>query len=216
MAEGATRGGFRSVSPYLAAKNAVLAITKAWRSGNTATSIYGQKGALRGINFTADGTAWGLEAGGGTPVELAATCVAGVRALGIPSRVVYCLTERSRRKSNDKGTSVEFRFVCEFFLPDIGWIPFDPMIIRENLASNPTTDAVKGFAQVPDLQDAIPLAYRTLPEGYAQADRYALWGWNGSVIVEADRAVTRIGFEDSSRGNGTTPQMPAPVSDEAP
>mgnify|MGYP000041079435 CR=1 FL=1 len=73
-----------------------------------------------------------------------------------------------------------------------------------------------GFANVDDIEKLLPIAYQLVPEGYAMADRYALWGWKGGVEANADRAVSRIGFDDSGRGSGKVPQMPAPVSDEAP
>jgi hypothetical protein len=69
---------------------------------------------------------------------------------------------------------------------------------------------------VPDLERALPLAYRLVPEGYEKADRFALWGWKGGLGVDEARAVSRIGFDSSGRGNGKIPSMPAPVSDEAP
>jgi hypothetical protein len=104
--------------------------------------------------------------------------------------------------------------ICEFFLPNIGWIPFDPMMMRQHTTGGNT--AIRGFANIPDLQDALPLAYLTVPKGYEKADREALWGWKRGVAVDEPTAVTRIGFDDSSRGNGKIPSMPAPVSDEAP
>ena len=219
VAEGATKGGPRSVTPFVAARNAVLSIASRWRVTNSATSVYGQKGALRGIAFS-DNTAWGLEAGGGMPVELAATCVAALRSIGIPSRIVYCLEGKSdttgrERRSERRGGSLQFHFICEFFLPDIGWVPFDPLVIRQQ-STNAGGGVVKGFANVEDLEKLLPIAYQLVPEGYAMADRYALWGWKGGVDVNADRAVSRIGFDDSGRGNGKVPQMPAPVSDEMP
>ena len=214
FADAATNGGARSVSPYYAVKNAALAIVRGWRLPNSGTSVYGQRGGLRGLNFTVDAP-WGFEAGGGTPVELAATCVAAVRALGVPSRVVYCLVERSRSNDSRSGTSGrEFRMICEFFLPNIGWIPFDPMMMRQHTTGGNV--AIRGFANIPNIQDALPLAYLTVPNGYQMADRYALWGWKRGVVADEPTAVTRIGFDDSSRGNGKVPSMPAPVSDEAP
>ena len=220
VAEGATKGGPRAVTPYVAARNAVLAIAPRWRITNSATSVYGQKGALRGIAFS-DGTPWGIEAGGGMPVELAATCVAALRSIGVPSRIVYCLehkndtTGRERKGLERRGGSMQFHFMCEFFVPDIGWIPFNPLVIRQQ-STNTGAGAVKGFANVDDIEKLLPIAYQLVPEGYAMADRYALWGWKGGVEANADRAVSRIGFDDSGRGSGKVPQMPAPVSDEAP
>lgn len=214
FADSATRGGARSAAPYIAVRNAVLAITKGWKLPNSGTSVYGQKGGLRGINFTVNGP-WGFDAGGGTPVELAATCASAVRSLGVPCRIVYCLSRKSRSSDQRSGTAgAEFRMICEFFLPNIGWIPFDPMMMRQHTAGG--NSAIRGFANIPDLQDALPLAYLTVPKGYEKADREALWGWKRGVAVDEPTAVTRIGFDDSSRGNGKVPSMPAPVSDEAP
>ena len=90
------------------------------------------------------------------------------------------------------------------------------MIVRQNAATTQATGMVKGFANVEDLVTTLPLAFRTVADGYEKADRYALWGWKGNVTVNADRAVSRIGFDASGRGNGKIPQMPAPVSDETP
>ena len=218
LAEGATKGGPRSVSPFLAAKNAVLMILPKWKSFSSTTSVFGQKGTLRGLAFSQNGQ-YGIEAGGGTPVELAATCVSALRSIGIPSRIVYCLQEGQQRRRDRE--PVQFRFVCEFFLPDIGWIPFDPLIMRQQAPVNdPSTTAVKGFANIPDLQEALPLSLLAVPAGYEMADRYAAWGWmQGAATraqVDPDRASTRIGFSDAGRGNGKTPTMPAPVMDEAP
>ena len=227
-AEGATRGGPRTTTPFVAAKNAVLAICGRWRSGSSTTSIYGQKGALRGINFSDSATAAsgysgrpvGIDAGG-TPIELAATCVAGLRSINIPARVVTCLTARSSRaaSSTSRGDSVQFRFICECYVPDVGWIPFDPMVVRQQSTNQPT-GPIKGFANLPDLRDCLPLAYRLVPDGYSKADRFAAWGWKAKVgadlQVDVERAVSRIGFDTTGRGNGKVPQMPAPVSDEAP
>lgn len=225
VAEGATRGGPRSVTPYAAAKNAVLAVCSRWRAGSTATSVYGQKGALRGINFsdsavTASGygsVPAGLEAGGGTPIELAATTVAALRSINIPSRLVTCLTARSGRsgKTTTKGDPVQFRFICEFYIPDVGWIPYDPLTVRQQSTNQPG-GSIKGFANLDDLRECLPLSYNLVPDGYQKADRFAAWGWKQSIASDTERAVSRIGFDSSGRGNGTVPQMPAPVSDEAP
>lgn len=223
VAEGATAGGPRSVSPFLAAKYAVVKVAKQWKLGTTTTSLYGQKGALRGINFYDSNLPTGAASTGGTPVELAATCVAALRSINIPSRIVYCMVERSRTDTRggtnavgSKGDPVQFRFICEFFLPDIGWVPFDPLVIRQQSVLDPSSNPVKGFANVPDLQKCLPLAFRLVPEGYDKADRFALWGWKGQVSPDTYRAVTRIGADGTGRGNGKIPTMPAPVSDEAP
>ena len=214
VAEQATPGGPRSVSPYVAARNAVLAIVGRWKALSGGSSEHNVDGTLRGIAFT-NGPS-GLAAGRGTQVELAVTCVAALRSIGIPARVVYCIHQDGGGTRNRP--ICKFRYVGEFFLDGIGWIPFDPAQIRASGgATRGRGGAVKGFANVDDLEELLPLAFRPVPEGFAQADRMAVWGWEpGRVQVESDLASSRILFEDSSRGNGKIPSMPAPISDESP
>jgi len=214
LAENSTRGGARSVTPFIAARNALGAIMREWRSMTGDTSEFGPDGNLRGIRFTIDAVS-GLSVGRGTSVELVTTCVAALRALGIPSRVVYGLEEHENRSGREK---TRFRYIGEFFLPDVGWIPFDPMELRgQGAATKPSTAPVKGFANVTGLEKVLPLSFTPVPEGYAKADRYAVWGWQLSRggRIEEDRAFTRIRFEELSRGLGEVKSMPAPVNDVA-
>ncbi|MFM7051111.1 MAG: transglutaminase domain-containing protein [Planctomycetota bacterium] len=212
VAEGASKGGTRSVTPYIAAKRAVTAMCARYRSVNQSTSEFGPGQSLRGIYFSQ--TAAGLSTGRATAVEFTADCVAALRSIGIPARVVYGLTLQDPRadKNEDRG-NVRFRFIGEFWLPDAGWIPFDPVRMKGQGAATKATDAaVKGFGNVDDLGWMLPLAYAPVPEGYQKADRYAVWGWNltsGSVL--GDYAASRIRLELSSRGNGRVPNMPAPL-----
>ncbi len=214
LAESSTRGGARSVTPFIAARNALGAVMREWRSMTGDTSEFGPDGNLRGIRFTIDGVS-GLAAGKGTSVELATTCVAALRALGIPSRLVYGIEEHENRSGR---ANSRFRYIGEFFLPEVGWIPFDPMELRgQGAATKPSTSPVKGFANVTNLEKVLPLSFTPVPEGYSKADRYAVWGWQLSRggRIEEDRAFTRIRFEESSRGVGEVKSMPAPVNDVA-
>ena len=102
-----------SSSPYIAAKNAVSAILARWKSVTGAASEFGPDRGLRGFRFTTSGSA-GLAAGGGTPLELALTCVAGLRSIGIPARVIYGIEEeRGETRANGRSLLV-FRYICEF------------------------------------------------------------------------------------------------------
>ena len=67
------------------------------------------------------------------------------------------------------------------------------------------------------LEKVLPLSFTPVPEGYAKADRYAVWGWQlaRGGRIEEDRAFTRIRFEQLSRGLGEVKSMPAPVNDLA-
>lgn len=218
LAEQATQGGPRSASPFIAAKNAVIAVIGRWKSMTGSSSELGPDKSLRGLQFSPNGI-YGIGVGRGTPVELATACVTALRAIGIPSRVVYGLIVNDTRggKSN-----ANFRFVCEFYLPDIGWIPFDPVEMRSQGAGSRGGSTkglpIKGFANVSDLDEVIPLAVKPVPDGFQRADRYAAWGWNlgqGSSI-DSNYAISRMKLLDTSRGNGKVKSMPAPLTDEAP
>ena len=215
LAEQATAGGVRSVSPFMAAKNAAIAVLGRWKSMTGSSSELGPDKSLRGLQFSPNGV-YGIGIGRGTPVELATTCVAAVRAIGIPSRVVYGLVVNETRSGK---SNANFRMICEFYLPDIGWIPFDPVEMRsQGAASRGAAAAIKGFANVSDLEDVIPLAVKPVPDGFQRADRLAVWGWNlgPNSSIDTDYAISRVKLLDSSRGNGKVKSMPAPLSDEAP
>ena len=215
LAEQSTAGGVRSVSPFIAAKNAVVAVIGRWKSMTGSSSELGPDKSLRGLQFSPNGV-YGIGIGRGTPVELATTCVTALRSIGIPSRVIYGLVVNDTRGGK---TNTNFRMVCEFYLPDIGWIPFDPVEMRsQGAGSRGAAAQIKGFANVSDLEDVVPLAVKPVPDGYQRADRFAAWGWNlgqGSQI-DSQYAISRIKLLDTSRGNGKVRSMPAPISDETP
>ncbi|MDI9404618.1 MAG: transglutaminase family protein [Limnohabitans sp.] len=215
LAEGATPQGYRMVAPFIAARNAVAAVLGKWKVVNSSTSELGPDQTLRGIRFSTDGV-YGIGAGRGTAVELAATCVASLRAIGLPARIVYCLTEEGE---NDRGRSLaRFRYICEFFLPEVGWVPFDPTEMRlKGVGNRPVTGPVKGFANVTGLRACLPLAFRLVPDGFRKSDRYATWGWAGNdVRVDPATGCSRLMLVESGRGNGKIPTMPAPVGDAGP
>ncbi len=216
VADGATPGGARSASPFIAARNAVAAVASRFKAISGGTSEFGPDGSLRGIAFSPDNTAWGVEAGRGSPVELCATCVAGLRAIGIPARLLYCIDEDG--ETSTQRTRSKFRFIGEFFLNDIGWVPFDPVEMRmKGIATRMKNGPIKGFANIDSLQNCTPFAFKIVPDGFDRADRYAIWGWRApGVSVDTNYAVSRITLNDSSRGNGKVPSMPAPVGDEGP
>ena len=209
LAAGASPGGPRAVTPFVAARNAVGAVLSRWKSLTGSSGERNPDRSLRGFAFSTG--SWGLAAGKGSAVELNATCVAAIRSMGIPSRMVHGL--RTEAGSNDK-SRVEFHTICEFFLPDTGWVPFDPLEMRSNGAATKAGIApIKGFANVTDLRKVLPLAYTLLPEGYQKADRYALWGVRfGPGTVDSDGATSRMLLSETSRGNGKVKSMPAPIN----
>jgi hypothetical protein len=88
----------------------------------------------------------------------------------------------------------------------------------QGAATRAATGPVKGFANVTDLRDVVPLAVKPVPDGYQKADRYATWGWNlgSGSSIDGLYAISRIKLLDTSRGNGKVKTMPAPLSDAAP
>lgn len=217
VATEATPGGPRAASPYIAARNAVSAIVGRWKSVTGAASEFGPDRGLRGFRFTTSGPS-GLAAGAGTPLELALTCVAGLRSIGIPARIIYGL-EEERGETRASGRSLlVFRYICEFAIADVGWIPFDPVQMRGSGAGNlPVSRPIRGFANVDRLREVLPLAWRAVPDGYEKADRFATWGWKGvdTSGIDGTLAVSRIRLVEVRRGNGTPTRMPAPVGDGA-
>ncbi|MFM1822802.1 MAG: Transglutaminase-like superfamily [Planctomycetota bacterium] len=218
VATEATPGGPRAASPFVAARNAVSAVLARWKSVTGAASEFGPDRGLRGFRFTTNGAS-GLAAGGGTPLELALTSVAALRSIGIPARVIYGV-EEERGETRASGRSLlVFRYICEFAVAEVGWIPFDPVQMRGSGAGNlPVGRPIRGFANVDRLREVLPLAWRAVPEGYEKADRFATWGWKGVELsgIDATLAVSRMRLVEVRRGNGTPARMPAPVGDGVP
>lgn len=227
VAEKAIDGGARSVTPYVAAQGVIQRVLGRWRAMTGAASELAPDGSLRGMRFTT-GESPGLAVGRGTPVELATTCVSALRAIGIPSRIVYGITDANLRR-RDRGDEDErrsrarggltFRYICEFYLPEIGWIPFDPIEMRGAGAGSRTSiGPIKGFADVTDLEAVVPLAVVPVPVGFERADRYAAWGWKigGGSVIDSDQSYSGIKLRETGRGNGKPPVAPAPTQDETP
>ena len=213
-AESASPGGSRAVTPFYAAKNAVIAILTRWKAMVGGSGDRNADRSLRGISFSSG--AFGLSVGRGSQLELAAACVAAVRSVQIPARIVYGLSVDGK---NGASSVINFRFICEFYLPTIGWVPFDPLEMRsQGAASRAGRGSIKGFANVSDLSDVLPLGLQITPVGYEKADRFAIWGWRGvsAANVDSENATTRIRLETTSRGNGKTKSMPVPMIDPVP
>ena len=136
--------------------------------------------------------------GRGSQFDVVRVCVAMLRAAGLPARSVYGIQATSE---------LDECFVAwgEFWLPDSGWIPFDPQIMRGQTALNqPVTAPWPGFGTINDLNQRVPLAYSWLSaDNTAQPDAVALWSWGGtnqlpslSQQVNVNVAITGPGRPD--------------------
>ena len=165
-----SQGNLRLVTPWVAAKELVrYACVNVQKQGET--TLYGPGRAIRGLDV--NGALAAATHGAGTPNDLACVCVALLRAAGIPSRVVI-------GRGEDRRGRKRLLVWAELFLPEAGWIPFDPDELRRKGVRhwNVLTKWAE-FGTMSDLNRRVPLAYAFAPDnGDAAYDCFALWGWS--------------------------------------
>jgi hypothetical protein len=196
-----TSGGrLREVTPFVAAKELVRAATLTARNV-TGTGVVRQGyGAINGIEVY--GSLSLLSSGNGTPADLTCLSVAALRAAGIPARPVLGVTRYNdpNRKFLLNGGSGPWVW-GEFFLPNAGWIPFDPMMMRKQALRQAKVERPwKGFANVPDMNMVIPMAWTFAPPRapYVISGYPAMWWSNVSGLVWTSPVGTNI----PQNGNG--------------
>jgi hypothetical protein len=133
--------------------------------------LHGPKKTIRGIHVR--GATFALGAGGGSRADLVCLCVAVLRAAGIPARPVISVATKTG--SRDDELSVR----AEFFLPEAGWIPIDPGLLRRRgVASRTLADVWRGFGDLPKLDDEVPLCWSFLPDDVEKAyEAWSCWTW---------------------------------------
>ncbi|MHC4826930.1 MAG: transglutaminase-like domain-containing protein, partial [Planctomycetota bacterium] len=125
--EKASAGKLRLVPPYYAAKDLVrYCINQIRLSGNGKNM--GNLGTLRGLELV--GARQAANEGIGGPHDLVCVCVAVLRAAGIPARPVIGVEKQKSSLGGLKQAGPEFVSWAEFYLPEAGWIPFDPVEMR--------------------------------------------------------------------------------------
>ncbi len=94
--------------------------------------------------------------GFGSPADLVAVCVATLRAAGIPARPVVGIERR--------GTGGRLIVWGEYYLNQVGWVPFDPAILqRERLRLGDVNDPYPGVGGIPGMNQRVPLAHSFMP-----------------------------------------------------
>ncbi len=169
--EDASKGQLRFVPPYFAAKDLVRYCLDRVRVSGDGVN-YGNLEVILGLEMS--GAARTVERGLGGPHDLVCVCVATLRAAGIPARPVVGFDYSDVRKR------FEFRSWAEFFLPDCGWIPFDPMMIRDHgYKHRKVQEAWTGFGHIDDLNRRVALAYHFIPPTTVETPiNPAVWGWD--------------------------------------
>lgn len=159
-----TSGGrLREVPPYLAAKDLVRAAVDGVRNVVGNGLVREGFAAINGIDV--NGCLPLLATGNGTPADIVCLAVAALRAAGIPARPVlgvvrYDDPKRKLLISKGNGPWVW----GEFWLPEAGWIPFDPVIMRrQSLRTLDVRARWKGFASPAGMQDLVPMAWSFMP-----------------------------------------------------
>ena len=174
--EKASEGQLRLVPPYFAAKDLVrYCINEIRLSGNGKNM--GNLGTLRGLELV--GARRTANEGMGGPHDLVCVCVAVLRAAGIPARPVIGVQEQKSSLGGPKQAGPEFVSWAEFYLPDAGWIPFDPVEMRgKGIRSLDVRREWPEFGTMDDLNRRIPLAYHFLPPATVEVPVPAVWGWD--------------------------------------
>ena len=149
---------------------------------------------LRGLEMV--GARATVANGRGGPHDLLCVCIATLRAAGIPARPVIGM-EENRHKRN---TFVSWG---EFYLPSVGWVPFDPYEMRGKAIGNlDVRQPWPEFGTMKDLNERIPLAYHFMPARTVESPGYpAVWGWDPRPGGDPS-SVQAIDFGTISRGRG--------------
>lgn len=168
--ESVSEGNLRMVPPYLAAKDLVrYCITNIQVRGDGVRR--GRFEALRGLELK--GALRTVRDGWGSPHDLVCVCVAMLRAAGIPARPVIGVEERH----NNPNT---FDSWAEFYLPETGWIPFDPDELRgKGIRHKDVREPWSTFGTIDYLNERIPLSFYFMPPTGVETPQYpAVWGWD--------------------------------------
>ena len=194
----ASGGNLRTVTPWIAAKELVRATIQAF-SAVDADGTRIENGFPRGIVFNG---AWNaMNAGTGSCHDVAAACVAVLRAAGIPARVVLGMAEQS----NSAGTSQRTRFIswCEFYLPTAGWVPFSPNDLRGSIRGGITVDRPwKNFGTWDDLNRCLPICYgfASPVPGAVTMPYPAGYAWTANGVIDLSRSSDVVTLQITSRG----------------
>ncbi|MHC5112828.1 MAG: transglutaminase-like domain-containing protein [Planctomycetota bacterium] len=194
IVEQVSGGQLRLVPPYLAAKDLVRHCVQNIRvSGDGLWR--GRMGILHGMEI--QGARETARLGRGGPHDLVCVCVAVLRAAKIPARPVIGVMKHEERGDR--------RFVswAEFYLPNAGWVPFDPAEMKgKGLTNRDVRKPWPEFGTMKDLNRRIPIGYHFMPPRAVEAPMApALWGWDPRP-GDSPSAEQRIVISTASRGLG--------------
>ena len=123
-----------------------------------------------------------------SPPDLVCTCVAVLRAAGIPARPVIGIdsgkgTQSGRKLPRDR---TSFAIWGEFRLPGKGWVPFDPWQMRgQGLRQLKVQQPWRWFGTIRDLNRRVALAYDFAPSGGGTTSPWP-GGWAIAIAWRSD------------------------------
>jgi hypothetical protein len=169
-----TKGNLRLAPPYLAAKEIVRYTISRFQVSGIGTD-FAPGGIIRGLHVKGAAAAW--QNGLGSEHDLVCTCVAMLRAAGIPARPVIGVEESANNRGRDVETFVSW---AEFYLEGAGWIPFDPDQLRFKTINNrDLREPWPEFGTMKDLNERIALSYFFIPAATVEAPwKPCVWGWD--------------------------------------
>ena len=204
-----SQGNLRQVAPWIAAKEIVRYCCTNIQA-NTTITLRGPNRSIRGLDV--QGANSTVSTGRGTACDLVCVCVAMLRAAGIPARPVIGLGKSERSGSSSERNA--FQIWAEFYLPDAGWIPFDPKALDSaGVRSWGNERSWKGFGNMRDLNKQIPLAHGFTPGSASNAyDAWSVWGWSrlkSATQIPMPIGIWRAAFGDRPllTGNFNTPSF---------
>jgi len=209
----AVGGRLRLMPPWHAAKHLVRHVIRNVRVSRSDYDTFEREpdylpgsrdlpGCFEGLSLA--GALVAGRSGEASPSDLSATCVAVLRAAGLPARMVVGL-ERERA---DRDVWLPTTWL-ELWLPRVGWIPIDPIDVRDggHLRLDPS-ESWLGFGNLEDLHDRVrlgshlhpPTRVPSRPPG-AGRGAPALWTWNpGPQPIRTQESC--ISFQVGHAGDG--------------
>jgi len=170
LVEKVTKNRLRLVPPFLAAKELVRhVINTVQTTGNGQDR--GEFNVLRGM--VVDGARFALTEKACSPHDLVCACVAVLRAAEIPARPVVGFQE-------DRDGKARYVSWCEFYLPEAGWVPFDPNEMRgKGIRTMAIDKPWPEFGTMKELNERVPVAYHFIPPATIESPvRPGIWGWD--------------------------------------
>jgi hypothetical protein len=194
----------QSMSPYMVAKAVIAYVLNNFQVNGQGVTR-GGLGEIKGLNMQgALATTNNRDALNriiGSEHDLVCVCVAMLRAANIPARPVIGAVEEMRPGGKTTPTIISW---AEFYLPESGWVSFDPNAMRGNGAGRYQNFNASwpDFGTMDNLNERVVLSYHFIPPAAVVVPGYyALWGWDPRPL-EQPSYEQAIKIQITGRGKG--------------